>query len=59
MNSVVEIIMKRDGVDEETAREMVEECREVILHSSPFEADSIIECMLGLEPDYMFEVIGY
>lgn len=54
---VVEILMKRDGLSEEEARELVEETREEIINSDPFEADDIMMSNLGLEPDYLFEIL--
>jgi hypothetical protein len=54
---VAEIIAKRDEISIAEAQEMVRECRETIMHSSIWEADDIIMDMLGLEPDYLFDIL--
>jgi hypothetical protein len=54
---VAEIIAKRDEISIAEAQEMVRECREAIMHSSIWEADDIIMDMLGLEPDYLFDIL--
>jgi hypothetical protein len=58
MNKVVEILMKRDGISEDEARALVRETRdELIMLDNPFEADEIIEDYLGLEPDYLEDIL--
>lgn len=59
MNRVVKILMKRDEISESDAIELIEETRELILNSDPFESDDIIADNLGLEPDYLMEILGY
>ena len=60
MNKVIEILMKRDDIDEEEARALVEETRdEIISLDDPMEADNIIMDYLGLEPDYILDIFGY
>lgn len=54
MNKVVEILMRRDGLTEKEAKELIIECREE-LESGNYEA---IQEVLGLEDDYIFEVLG-
>ena len=54
---VAEIIAKRDEISIAEAQEMVDECREAIMHSSIWEADDIIMDYLGLEPDYLFDIL--
>ena len=52
MNKVIEILMKRDGIDKEYAEALVKEtCDEIMIN--PDMADEIIEDYLGLEPDYL------
>lgn len=58
MNKVVEILMKRDGISEDEASALVRETRdELIMLDNPFEADEIIENYLGLEPDYLEDIL--
>lgn len=60
MNKVIEILMKRDGLDEEEARALVEETRdEIISLDDPMEADNIMMDYLGLEPDYILDIFCY
>ena len=51
--------MERDEISESDAIEFIEETRELILNSDPFESDDIIADNLGLEPDYLIEILGY
>lgn len=61
MNRVVNILMKRDGYDEEEATELVRECRAEMLdaiESGDYDlAEDILACDLGLEPDYIFDIL--
>lgn len=60
MDKIIEILMKRDGIDEEEARALVEETRdEIISLDDPMEADNIMMDYLGLEPDYILDIFGY
>lgn len=59
MNRVVAILMKRDGMNEADAIELVRETRELILNSNTFFPDDIILDNLGLEPDYLMDILGY
>ena len=62
MKEVIQILMRRDGISEEEARNLVEECRaeiyDVINHgdggmSMYNEVVDIIADYLSLEPDYL------
>jgi hypothetical protein len=58
MNKVVKILMERDGMSEDEAIELVEETREETLAcEGSEEAWDIIEDNLGLEPDYIFDIL--
>ena len=54
MNRVVEILMNRDDLTEDEAREMVDETREA-LNNGEFDA---LQIYLGLEDDYILDVLG-
>ena len=58
MNKIVKILMERDGINEEYAQTLVNETRDEIM-MNPAEADEIIMDYLGLEPDYLMDLIGY
>lgn len=59
INRVVGILMTRDGMTSTEAVDLVEETREIILSSGIEEADDIIMDMLGLEPDYLEDILGF
>ena len=54
MNRIIKILMERDGMSEDEARDLFNETRdEIISLEDPFEADNILMEYLGLEPDYL------
>lgn len=55
--NVIEILMKRDGLSESEAFELVQETREELLSADPLEADEIIAGNLWLEPDYLMNIL--
>lgn len=57
MNKVVEILMRRDGMTKSEAKSLVEETREALLSGDPYEAEDIIADYLGLEPDYIMDIL--
>lgn len=59
INRVVGILMTRDGMTSTEAVDLIEETREIILSSGIEEADDIIMDMLGLEPDYLEDILGF
>ena len=60
MNRVVEILMNRDGMPQDHAERLVNETRdEIMMLDNPLEADNVLMEYLGLEPDYMFDVLNF
>ena len=59
MNKVVEILCRRDGISVEEAERMVEGVREQIaeVNFMPEEVEGIIASNLGLEMDYIFDIL--
>ena len=53
MSETMRILMERDGLTEEEAREQMNECREA-LNNGDWDA---IGDYLGLEDDYIFDLI--
>ena len=49
--------MKRDGYSAEEADQAIKETRDLILSSNPYDADEIIMEELGLEPDYLMDLL--
>ena len=59
MEKIIEILMKRDGIDRETAIALIKETRdEIMMLEDPFEADNVVADYLGLEPDYLFDILA-
>lgn len=52
MNETMKILMERDGLTAEEAREQMDECREALMDGD-FEA---MADYLGLEDDYIFDL---
>ena len=55
MNEVVRILMDRDGMTEKEAKQYVGECREMIMDGE--DPEDVLQYELGLEPDYIFDII--
>lgn len=57
MNEIVKILMRRDGISQLEARNLIEECQEQLwdaaAHGSYQECEDIVYSYLGLEPDYL------
>lgn len=58
MNEIIEILMRRDGVTYEEAKEMYEECKAELMDAidgtSCLEPEDVLMSELGLEMDYIF-----
>ena len=60
MEKIIKILMERDGLSKEEALVLIKETRdEIIMLDNPFEADDIIRDYLGLEPDYIFDILDF
>ena len=61
-NRVVQILMDRDGITEEEAKQMIEDCRSELLDAidgtNVLSPEEVIEGELGLEPDYFEDILG-
>ena len=58
MNRVIKILMERDGISEAEATKLVEDTKDEILScEDAFEADDILATNLGLEPDYIMDIL--
>ena len=55
INEVERILMERDGVSQEEAHRLRLECAEALEHGD----GEAIQYYLGLEDDYIFDVMGY
>lgn len=63
MNKVAKILVERDDMTEDEAREVIEDCRseceEAIADGDYDLVEDILASDLGLEPDYIFDVMGW
>jgi len=60
MNRVVEILMNRDDMPQEHAERLVQETRdEIMMLDNPLEADDVLLEYLGLESDYLHDVLNF
>ena len=61
MQEIIEILMRREGISYEEAKEAYLECQEAIQdaidNDEMFEVEEILRSELGLEPDYIFNFI--
>lgn len=56
-NRVVKILMERDGLTKQEAEERIVEVRSMVEEADPFEVDDIVMDELGLEMDYIFDIL--
>ena len=56
-NEVIRILMERDGLSREEAQERLDEVREMMCDADPYEAEDILADELGLEMDYIFDIL--
>ena len=61
MEKIINILMRRDGVTYEEAKEMYMNCKselmDAIAGTSCMDPEEVLACELGLEMDYIFEFI--
>ena len=57
METLEPVLIRRDGMTQEEAREMIEEARERVLENME-NPEEILHSEFGLEPDYLFDLIG-
>jgi hypothetical protein len=61
MNKIIKILMERDGVDYDTAREIYENCQSELMDAidgtSGLTPEEVLMCELGLEMDYIFDLL--
>lgn len=60
---LIELIAKRDGISENEAYEICEQCRRDILHAidknyNIEEVEDILMDWLGVEPDYLMDLMN-
>jgi len=53
--SILEVLMRRDGMEKSEALEMIEEAKQLVADGGDIE--EILHYEFGLEPDYMFDLM--
>ena len=57
--NLIEILQHRDGLTEQEAKDLILDTKEKLLNSDGFDADEIIMENLGLEPDYLMDILFF
>jgi hypothetical protein len=55
MDSILEVLMRRDGLSWSEAMDMIQEAKQMIQEGS--DPEEILHYEFGLEPDYIFDLI--
>lgn len=55
METILQILMRRDSLDEDSAKALIEEARDAVAEG--LDPEEACEEFFGLEPDYMWELI--
>jgi predicted metallopeptidase len=58
MEDIVKLLMKRDRISRQEAQDLVDETIELLLVADIWESDEIVAGQLGLEPDYIMDLLG-
>lgn len=56
LKHLAKIVSERDGITMEEAMERVEECAEEV-NNNPYDAEDLLAYHLGLELDYIFDIL--
>ena len=55
METLKEVLMRRDGLSSDEADQRIEEARQDVLNGA--DPEEVLEYDFGLEPDYIFDLI--
>ena len=53
--SILEVLMRRDGMSRSEAQELIDEARELVAEGE--NPEEILRVDFGLEPDYIFDLL--
>ena len=56
-NSLIQVLVERDGISEESAIDLIKTLRDEIDDGA--DPEEILHDDLGLEPDYIFDLLDY
>jgi len=55
MESILEVLMRRDGLTKDEAQERIEEAKQMVLDGD--DPEEVVHYEFGLEPDYIFDIL--
>jgi len=55
MESLKEVLMRRDEMSSEEANELIEEAKELVIDGE--DPEEVLLDMFGLEPDFIFDIL--
>ncbi len=58
MENLIKILTERDGITPQAAKTLILETREILMNSKACDGADIIMEHLGLEPDYILDILG-
>lgn len=56
MEKLIQILMRRDGLSRQEAKELILLCRQMVDEGA--DPEEVLHDELGLEPDFIFDLIG-
>lgn len=59
MEKIIQILMRRDGMSRDEAKELIRDVKEMMTECNydPIECENIVAEELGLEPDYIIYLL--
>lgn len=57
MESLLEVLMRRDGLSKDEAEDLIEEAR-CLVYDQGMDPEEVLREEFGLEPDYVFDLLG-
>jgi hypothetical protein len=55
VDSILEVLMRRDGMDKAEALERIEEAKQMVLDGD--DPEEVVRYEFGLEPDYIWDLM--
>lgn len=55
MESILEVLMRRDGLTKDEAQERIDEAKQMVLDGE--DPEEVVHYEFGLEPDYIFDIL--
>ena len=57
METLLKVLMRRDGLSKDEAEEWIEEAR-CLVFDEGMDPEEVLASEFGLEPDYVFDLLG-